>query len=298
MNGTLVQQIGKKFGILQREVDISKSKLLEITQKADLCDENITETENLINKIRDKQLEMHAKAELMEKNLIKVLNNPIGVQIDKDIDKITKENNKYIESLKAALETKNTNVTEIQAFLEKVVIDLNQVKSSHREKINEIVKCVHDIKNEGVTTKEEINKILDSIKNNEDKLRLDIDNLNSEMTEIKGPIIDIIKTQHHENESLTNEIGRQLETNRNLVGKIALNIDSLSALTPLNSNLHSPSRESTHQVLEFFKPTSRMQSTSPIRVQSASPSMSAKNRSYRGNSAFKISASPVKLDDN
>ncbi|CAG9326398.1 unnamed protein product [Blepharisma stoltei] len=305
LNGGLVQQIGKKFGIIQRELEINKFKIDEILKKSTNYETTIKDADSLMTKLIDKQLEIQAKSELIEKNVIKAINSPTAIQYDKDIEMISSNSKELYNQVKVDLEAKNNRLYTIETWIEKIVDDLNQVKALHREKINEIVKCMHDLRIDNNTTKVEVNRSLESVKSFEDSLEEKINKFNEELDEIKGPLIDLISNQERQNHILSveinrqQEIGRRQEINRSYV---ASSMDFQRTYSSMTSQENSPIKEAAQLISETLKPSSaRVQSASPksaTRVQSASPSLSAKSRCYQRKKFSQIGTGQIKLDEN
>lgn len=157
---------------------------------------------------------------------------------------------------------------------------MNQVKSTQKTKLNEIIKYLHYINEDRAKLMGEFNKTNDSVKNIGQNLQKNMVKVQSEVSDIQGPLTDLISDQQRENMILTEEIRRNQELFRNMVENIPT---GYSQVLERNS-LRETSVDSAFNL--------------SARVQSASPNISVKHRFYSSNNKYRVSGGPVKNDAN
>ncbi|CAG9328319.1 unnamed protein product [Blepharisma stoltei] len=281
VGGAGLSQINKKLAAFQKDIEANRKAIEDNQNYIAAVEAELQKTiHETIHDIIEQHKELEAKTQTMEMSFIKALRRK-GISTDKKSEKKQVEIPKReIDKIHKEIDEKLKRIVVVETYVNKVVSDMKQVKSTQKQKLNEIIKYLHYISEDRTKLMGEFNKANDSIKSIGENLQKNLVKVQGEVLDLQGPMTDLISDQQRENIGLTQEIRRNQELVRSMVENIPNSVSQAFE----RSSFRESSLDSSYAVT--------------ARVQTASPKISVKHRFYSSNNKYRLSSRSVNHDAN
>lgn len=198
-------------------------------------------------------------------------------EVENDAKKSIVETNKLIvEKVRKEFQSKFARLVNLESSYDIFVKGTTDFKSKTKKKLNEIIKAIEGLVKICTDLKKEMPDIKDNYDALKKKLESEMQEFDKQIKDIHDPIMDLISNQHRENEILHEELSRNSYVMRNIVDDYVQTLDVSTSLNKsLTDSIPSPRKDHSQLVYENLK---LKQENARLRTQSASPTISLKNR--------------------
>lgn len=271
-----LRTLNKKVTSLQKDIETYK---ISLDESKETFDQFKAELGNLLDKIyvvRERCEEIEDNRKGMEMSFIKALRRS-GKDKKPQKQVVSSISSEEVKKIFLMLSEKSQKIAIVETNVEKMSLDLDFIKTSFKEKLNEIISSIRLFETSRKDQSKDINSIkleMKSFQNDLKKLNMSVQ---KEVDNIKGPMTDLISDQQREKEILEESLKRQ-----QLIFREILDEYSASVKTLMPEGL--PSRLTTAR---------------PITRKSAdSPKVTVKHKFFDTNNSYRATNPGIKTDEN
>lgn len=270
--------LNKKFNSLQKDLETFKGLIDENKISIEEIRGEFGKVYDKIASVRMRCEEIEVNRQNMEQSFIKALR-----RCGKDKKAPVKQQGNAIDSkdLKKIYEMMNEKTTKLTVFevqMERLSQDMEFVKGSYKEKINDIINSLRGLDNFRKESVKDSTDASHKISMIDEKINSLNCILNKELQNIKGPMTDLISDQQREKEILEENLKRQQATFRDIVDECSFSMKNIIPENIVQSRIGT-ARPNTRKANE-------------------SPRVSVKHKFYDSNNAYRVSNPNVKADEN
>lgn len=277
MTGGL-RNINKKLTALQKDVETNKLTLDEFKVTLEEYRGEFGRIYDKIGSVRERCEEIERVRQGMELSFIKALRRS-----GKDKKEVKAQQSGVsaadLKKIYSQISEKTQKLPLMESALEKSMLEIELLRSTIKEKINEVVGSLHMFE----SFRRDQLKDSSQLRNEIVEIQQNLINFNShienEVGNIKGPMTDLISDQQREREILEENLKRQQVQLREVVDEYSL---SMKTLVPEGFPIHS-----------------RITTARPLtRKTNESPRVSVKHKFFETNNAHRVLNPGIKAEDN
>jgi hypothetical protein len=216
-------------------------------------------------------------------------------EVENDAKKSIVETNKLIvDKVRKEFQSKFARLVNLESSYDIFVKATTDFKSKTKKKLNEIIKAIEGLVKICTDLKKEMPDIKDNYDALKKKVEIEMQEFDKQIKDIHDPIIDLISNQSRENEILHEELSRNSHVMRNIVDDYVQTLDVSTSLNKsLTESMPSPRKDNSQLVYENLR---LKQENARLRTQSASPSISIKNRFK--NTTIRQATAQIRTEEN
>lgn len=270
--------LNKKLNLFQKDLETFKGFIDENKFSIEEIKGEFGKVYDKIDRVRIRCEEIEINRQNMEQSFIKALRRSGKDKKTPVKQQVNMINSKDLKKIYEMMNEKTTKLTVFEVQMDRISQDMEFVKGSYKEKINDIINSLRGLdsfRKESVKDSSDTNHKISII---DEKLISLYSMLNKELQNIKGPMTDLISDQQREKEILEENLKRQQATFRDIVDECSLSMKNIVPENIVQSRI-STARPNTRKANE-------------------SPKVSVKHKFYDSNNAYRVSNPNSKADEN